>query len=597
MPKRQHQDDITQGSEPKQQRTTEQQHALQRPQEQEPPATRMRINAVTVTTKRGETITTTSCEDEQEAETEKILLEPMVHNTDGLDKKKTIEGMKHEIEQMKKQGVYTEVNINDLTPEQQATIIESRWVLRDKGDKVRARIVAKGYTEQIEDADTIYASTPIFCILRILLTIAMTRQWTIKAGDISVAFLHTNAATKDLFMWPPQEFYNNTWQTVWRLHKAMYGLRSSPSAWQNHLAQILQDLNMTRLKSEPNVYKTNGGTAYILVYVDDLLFIGQDDIVNNLFTAIQKQLMLRPTGELSMEQTISFLGRDITNKGDHYEINLNKSYINTMLEEAGMTTCKAATTPGTAANKTSNDVNDNIPVDKDEHALYRRIVGKLQWMTYTRPDLSFATKELARSLQQPTYLDMKKMKHTLRYLQGTKDYKFILHPTTIPQNKDIPILDVYVDADWAGCTTTRKSTTGFAIKYLGATIHFGSRTQAIVALSSAESELYSIGTGAQEALHIRNFLMETILTSKLQIRIHTDSTSGKSIATRIGSSKKAKHIDLKYLFIQQLVHNGILSVHKIGTLDNIADIFTKYVTAETLNKHLYNVGLLSPNNN
>ena len=597
MPKRQQPDEIIQGSEPKQQRTSEQHQALQRPQTQEPPTTRQRINAVTVTTKRGETITTTSCEDEQEAETEKILLEPMVHNTEGLDKKKTIEGMKHEIEQMKKQGVYTEVNINDLTPEQQATIIESRWVLRDKGDKVRARIVAKGYTEQIEDADTIYASTPIFCILRILLTIAMVRQWTIKAGDISVAFLHANAATKDLFMWPPQEFYNNTWQTVWRLHKAMYGLRSSPSAWQNHLAQILQDLKMTRLKSEPNVYKTSNGTAYILVYVDDLLFIGQDNIVNELFSAIQKQLMLRPTGELSMEQTISFLGRDITNKGDHYEINLNKSYITTMLEEAGMTTCKAATTPGTAANKTSNDNNDNIPVDKDEHALYRRIVGKLQWMTYTRPDISFATKELARSLQQPTYLDMKKMKHTLRYLQGTKDYKFILHPTTIPGNKDIPILDVYVDADWAGCTTTRKSTTGFAIKYLGATIHFGSRTQAIVALSSAESELYSIGTGAQEALHIRNFLMETILTSKLQIRIHTDSTSGKSIATRIGSSKKAKHIDLKYLFIQQLVHNGILSVHKIGTLDNIADIFTKYVTAKTLNKHLYNVGLLSPNNN
>ena len=465
MPKRQHPDEITQGSEPKQQRTTEQQQALQRPQTQEQPTPRMRINAVTVTTKRGETITATSCEDEQEAETKKILLEPMAHNTEGLDKKKTIEGMKHEVEQMKKQGVSTEVNINGLTQEQQATIIESRWVLRDKGDKVRARIVAKGYTEQIEDADTIYAITPIFCILRILLTIAMVRH-----------------------------------------------------------------------------------------------------------------------------------GRDITNKGDHYEINLNKSYT-TMLEEAGMTTCKAATTPGTAANKTSNDNNDNIPVDKDEHALYRRIVGKLQWTTYTRPDLSFSTKELARSLQQPTYLDMKKMKHTLRYLQGTKDYKFILHPTTIPGNKDIPTLDVFVDADWAGCTTTRKSTTGFAIKYLGATIHFGSRAQAIVAQSSAESELYSIGTGAQEAVHIRNFLMETILTRKLQIRIRTDSTSGKSIATRIGSSKKAKHIDLKYLFIQQLVHNGILTVHKIGTLDNIADIFTKYITAEVLNRHLYNVGLLSPNNN
>ena len=89
---------------------------------------------------------------------------------------------------------------------------------------------------------------------------------------------------------------------------------------------------MTRLKSEPNVYKTSNGAAYILVYVDDLLFIGQDNIVNDLFSAIQKQLLLRPTGELTMEQTISFPGRDITNKGDHYEISLSKGYTATMLD-------------------------------------------------------------------------------------------------------------------------------------------------------------------------------------------------------------------------------------------------------------------------
>ena len=189
----------------------------------------------------------------------------------------------------------------------------------------------------------------------------------------------------------------------------------------------------------------------------------------------RKQLLLRPTGKLTMEQTISFLGRDITNKGDHHEISLSKGYTTTMLEEAGMINCKAATTPGTAANKTSNDDNDNIPVDKDEHALYRRIVGKLQWMTYTRPDLSFATKELARSLQQPTYLDMKKMKHTLRYLQGTKDYKFILHPTTIPETKTHQHSTFTSTPTGQAAQQQGKSTTGFAIKYLGATVHFGSK--------------------------------------------------------------------------------------------------------------------------
>lgn len=101
------------------------------------------------------------------------------------------------------------------------------------------------------------------------------------------------------------------------------------------------------------------------------------------------------------------------------------------------------------------------------------------------------------------------------------------------------------------------------------------------------------GPGAQEGLHIANFIKEAT-TTKVNIRIHTDSTSGKSIATRIGSSKKAKHIDLKYLFIQQLVQSGILSIHKISTHDNPADILTKYVPAEVLNKHLYMAGIHSP---
>eukprot|EP00434_Breviolum_minutum_P003619 symbB.v1.2.003188.t1/scaffold158.1/size292703/1 len=92
--------------------------------------------------------------------------------------------------------------------------------------------------------------------------------------------------------------------------------------------------------------------------------------------------------------------RGITNKGDHYEISLSKDYTTTMLEKAGMTTYETATTPGTAANKASNDDNENTPVDKEERALYR-IIGKLQRMTHTRPDPSFATQELATANIHP----------------------------------------------------------------------------------------------------------------------------------------------------------------------------------------------------
>ena len=137
----------------------------------------------------------------------------------------------------------------------------------------------------------------------------------------------------------------------------------------------------------------------------------------------------------------------------------------------------------------------------------RRLVGKLQWLAYTRPDMAYSIKELARSIQQPSIRDQKKLKHVIRYLAGTTTYKLSIRPTIKLTTHDLtPIdLNIYVDSDWAGCHQTLKSTSGFIIQFLGTTIHFGSRTQAVVTLSSAEEEFYGIGTGTQEGLYIRNF--------------------------------------------------------------------------------------------
>ena len=542
-------------AEPKQSRTAQSSTAANRGQQDEQPHSKMRIQAVTITTKKGDTITTASCEDEQEAEVERMLQEPFVYDNEGLDPKKVQQGMKKEAQSMKGQGVFTEINYNDVLDEYKGKIIESKWVNKPKQDEVRCRIVAKGFLETIQDLDNIYASTPIFGILRILLTMALHKQWTIRAGDVSTAFLHAPAATDNLYMWPPPELYpsghNST--TVWKLNKAIYGLRSSPKSWQDHFAQVLQQLGLTRLTSEPNVYRNTEQTMFVMVYVDDLLFLGNHQEVNKTFQ-IQQHVLLRPTGTLGVGQTIQFLGRDIHNGGDYYELSLKPEYITTLLKETKMEASNPATAPGTATLKQS--ANDEAPLDKQEHADYRRAVGKLQWQTYTRPDISFATKELARDLQQPTQQSLRKLKHLLRYLRGT-----YIRPTTTPQTTAPIDINIYVDADWAGCPNTRKSTSGFIVTMMGSVVQFGSRTQAVVALSSAESELYAIGTGAQEALHIANFIKEAT-TTKVNIRIHTDSTSGKSIATRIGSSKKAKHIDLKYLFIQLICDAVLVTIQE-----------------------------------
>ena len=438
----------------------------------------------------------------------------------------------------------------------------------------------------------------MFNTLRTLLALSLNNHWIVRTGDISVAFLHASIANSNLYMMPPREFYKPTDCIVWKRNKAIYGLRSSPKAWQNHLCDVLQQLKLERSSEEPNIYMTPTRDCYVLVYVDDLLFLGQQQTVDKLFTAIQQQLLFRPTGTLHAGSIVSFMGRNIHNRGDQYEISLISDYVDKLLRETNMTNCNPAVAPGTSTIKQAAETADHEqPLHEEEHKAYRRAVGQLQWKTYTRPDICYATKELARSLQAPTTTDQQKLKYLLRYIKGTKHYKQVIRPTAKIPASATPDINVYVDSDWAGCSTTRRSTRGFIITILGTTASYGSRSQETVALSSAEVELYAINTGATEALYLRNLLMQLLRVKHVNIKIHTDSSSGKSMATRIGSSRKAKHIELKHLFIQQLVLNNIVRIVKIHTNDNPADILTKHVSTETLNRHLHSVGLTTRNLN
>ena len=258
-----------------------------------------------------------------------------------------------------------------------------------------------------------------------------------------------------------------------------------------------------------------------------------------------------------------------------------------------MTTAKSATTTGTSTAKRVND--GDTPLDSDEHSLYRRSTGKLLWLSLLRSDIQYATKELSRALTAPTLEDMAKLKHLLRYLAGTKTHALVIRPTLqLASTNTVLDLDVYCDSDWAGCSKTRKSTSGVVISLLGTTLYTCSRTQATVALSSGEAELYAIGLGVQEALFVKSLLMESGLAKGVNLTCHTDSTSGKSMATRYGLGKKTKHIELRYLYMQELVNSGALKISKIGTHSNHSDLLTKYLSGEVTQKHTATLGIRDP---
>ena len=134
------------------------------------------------------------------------------------------------------------------------------------------------------DPDTTFASTPALSTAKVLLSLAATNGWACRLGDVSTAFLHAELPEdENIYIQPPAEYYSNP-NIVWKLKKALYGLKKSPRHWQDHFSEVLQKLGATRLKSDANAYHFKTLKTIVMSYVDDLLVVGEnvDYIMNKL---------------------------------------------------------------------------------------------------------------------------------------------------------------------------------------------------------------------------------------------------------------------------------------------------------------------------
>ena len=144
----------------------------------------------------------------------------------------------------------------------------------------------------------------------------------------------------------------------------------------------------------------------------------------------------------------------------------------------------------------------------------------------------------------------------------------------------------HTDSDWAGCSQTRKSTSGVLCSVLRTAISALSRTQQTLALSSGAAELYAVFLGVAESLFLKSLILEAGFAKTCTVTSFTDSTAGKSMSNRWGTTRRSKHIDLRFLFVQEL----IVVEEVFGTL-HPAYILTKNVSKETLHRHLSQAGL------
>ena len=194
-----------------------------------------------------------------------------------------------------------------------------------------------------------------------------------------------------------------------------------------------------------------------------------------------------------------------------------------------------------------------------------------------RPDIEFAVKELCKTMSAPTAQSWAKLIRVVKYLK--KQPRLVIH---YDWQEDDHELQVYSDANWAGCKRTRKSTSGGVILRGKHLIKAWSRNQNIIALSSAESEFHATVKAAVEGIGI--LTLAESYGDRCKIRLHVDASAALGVIQRKGIGK-LRHLHTGALWLQEQQVRNVVAFQKISGLTNPADLLTKHLSREVIDKY------------
>ena len=381
--------------------------------------------------------------------------------------------------------------------------------------------------------------------------------------DVKSAFLNDDLKEEVYVHQPPGFVIPGKEGKVLRLHKALYGLRQAPRAWNAKLDSTLKGMGFEQSPHEAAIYRRgNGGNALLVgVYVDDLVITGTKDAEVAAFKEEMKAtFQMSDLGPLSF-----YLGIEVHQ--DNSGITLRQTaYAKRVVELAGLTDCNPALTPMEERLKLSRD----STAEEVDATQYRRLVGSLRYLTHTRPDLAFSVGYVSRFMQRPTTEHQQAVKRIIRYVAGTLD-----HGLYYPRCPGKAHFVGYSDSDHAGDIDTSKSTSGILFFLGECLVSWQSIKQQVVALSSCEAEYMAASAASTQALWLARLLSDLLGRDTGAVELRVDSKSALALAKNPVFHERSKHIRVRYHFIRSYLEEGSIKASYINTKDQLADLLTK----------------------
>jgi histone deacetylase 1/2 len=400
--------------------------------------------------------------------------------------------------------------------------------------------------------------------IRTVLHLAASRDWPVHQLDVKNAFLHGELAERVYCRQPAGFIDPDHPDHVCLLAKSLYGLRQAPRAWFDRLRMYLLQIGFRATGSDASLFIFNhgGATAFLLVYVDDIILTASsNDLLHHIVEQLCSEFAIKDLGALRF-----FLGVQVTRDATGFFLT-QAQYAEEILERAGMSSCKPATTPADTKPKVS--LHDGNLLPASDASFYRSIAGALQYLTLTRPDVAYAVNQACLYMHAPRDTHWTLVKRILRYLQGTLEHGISITASSPSQ------LTAYSDADWAGCPDTRRSTSGYCVFLGDSLVSWSSKRQTTVSRSSAEAEYRGVAHAAAECCWLRNLLGELLVDVPKATIIYCDNISAVYLSENPVHHRRTKHVELDIHFVREKVAIGQLRVLQVPSSRQYADIMTK----------------------
>ena len=509
-----------------------------------------------------------------------------VHEFKHLDREQVIKARMLELDFFRKMGVYQKVH---KSYERGKKVISTRWVDTNKGDEknpdYRSRLVGREIKK--DSRMDLFSATPPLEVMKLLLSTAAQGQkdWRplrVATVDIKRAYFYAPVRREVYIKIPDEDVLPGEEDMVGLLKLSLYGTRDAAQNWAKTWGEVLTKLGFVAGKASPCNYLHKSRNIMLTCHGDDFLMVAPHEELLWLIEKMKenfelKAQMLGP--EKGSTKEIRILNRLIRWTGQGIEYEADQRHSQKIVSDLRLKDAKTVATPCSEEPEMKEDKEIEDPLEEwQTETKFRAVAARLNYLALDRSDLQYASNCVSKHMSKPSPRGWRILKRVGRYLKGNERLV-----QRFPWAEKAVEIDAHGDSDWAGDRQSGKSTSGGVISIRGHVVKTWSSTQQTIATSSGEAELYAITKAATQTVGIISIMQDFGIT--MTGKVWSDSTAAIGIVCRSGLGR-TRHIRVQYLWLQQEVEGGILSINKVDTKANVADLMTKSLKKEDVLKFL-----------